>query len=70
MGRDRDSGVKWGGIAGLRRKKDGKAGFENPYCGTLLLILSQIVFILIITIIIIIITIIIIKKPPFSLSKF
>ena len=23
MGRERDSGVKWGGIA----------GFENPYCG-------------------------------------
>ena len=34
MGRDRDSGVKWGGIAGLRRKKDGKAGFENFYCGS------------------------------------
>ena len=23
MGRDRDSGVKWGGIAGLRGKKGG-----------------------------------------------
>ena len=33
MGRDRDPGVKRGGMAGLRRKKDGKAGFENPYCG-------------------------------------
>ena len=33
MGRDRDPGVKRGGMAGLRRKKGGKAGFENPYCG-------------------------------------
>ena len=33
MGRDRDSGVKQSGMAGFRRKKVGKAGFENPYCG-------------------------------------
>ena len=33
MGRDRDPGVKGGGMAGLRRKTGGKAGFENPYCG-------------------------------------
>ena len=33
MGRDRDSGVKKGGIAGLRRKEDGKVESENPYCG-------------------------------------
>ena len=33
MGRDRDPGVKRGGMAGLRRKKGGKEGFENPYCG-------------------------------------
>ena len=33
MGRDRDPGVKRGGMAGLRRKKGRKAGFENPYCG-------------------------------------
>ena len=33
MERDRDPGVKRGGMAGLRRKKGGKAGFENPYCG-------------------------------------
>ena len=31
MGRDRDSGIKWGGMAGWRRKKGQKAGFENPY---------------------------------------
>ena len=33
MGRDRDPGVKRSRMAGLRRKKGGKAGFENPYCG-------------------------------------
>ena len=33
MERDRDSGVKQSGMAGFRRKKGGKAGFENPYCG-------------------------------------
>ena len=33
MGWDRDPGVKRGGMAGLRRKKGGKSGFENPYCG-------------------------------------
>ena len=33
MGRDRDSGVEKGGMAGLRRKEGGKAGFGNPYCG-------------------------------------
>ena len=36
MGWDRDPGVKRvkrGWMAGLRRKKGGKAGFENPYCG-------------------------------------
>ena len=33
MGRDWDSGVK-SGMAGLRRIKGGKAGFENPYCGS------------------------------------
>ena len=33
MGRDRDSGVKYGGIAGFRGKKGGKAESENPYCG-------------------------------------
>ena len=33
MGRDRDPGVKRGGMAGLRRNLSGKAGFENPYCG-------------------------------------
>ena len=30
---DQDPGIKRGGMAGLRRKKGGKAGFENPYCG-------------------------------------
>ena len=35
MGRDRDSGVKQGGMASLRRKTGGKAGFENPHCGPL-----------------------------------
>ena len=38
MRRDRDPGVKRGGIAGLRRKKGGKAGFEIPYCGPSLLV--------------------------------
>ena len=33
MGRDREWGIKWGGMAGWRRKRGGKAGFENPYCG-------------------------------------
>ena len=33
MGRDQDSGVKKGGMGGLRRKKGGNEGFENPYCG-------------------------------------
>ena len=33
MGRARDSGLKWGGIDGLRRKGDRKAGFENLDCG-------------------------------------
>ena len=32
MGRDRDSAIKYGGIAGLRRE-GGKARLENPYCG-------------------------------------
>ena len=30
MGRDWNSGIKQGGMAGLSRKKGGKAGFENP----------------------------------------
>ena len=30
IGRDRDSDVNRGGIAGLREKTSGKAGFENP----------------------------------------
>ena len=33
MGWDWDSGIKQGGMAGLIRKKGGKAGFANPYCG-------------------------------------
>ena len=33
MGQDRDTGIKEGGMAELRTKKGGKAGFENPYCG-------------------------------------
>ena len=31
MRQDRDLGIKRGGMAGLGRKKGGKAGFENPY---------------------------------------
>ena len=40
MGRDQDPGVKRGGMAGLRRKKGWKAGFENPYCGPLFFLLA------------------------------
>ena len=30
MGRDRNSGIKWGGMAELRRKKAGKRDLRTP----------------------------------------